>query len=562
MAGRGQTHPKELLRSPGNNACADCGARSPTWASVNLGVLVCIDCSGIHRSLGVHISSVKSVTLDSWRPEWVATCSAIGNTKANAFFERRVPPKYTDLYNRRGMTQQTRDRYIKLKYVRRRFAPKEEKCPSELFAMGLLIPSEFPEPEAWQSDDEEDVVEEQKDPPPPPRQSQSQSSSGGQSWGLPFGPQSNLLGYLETQSSSFLEGAKAIGEAQSKKAAAAWQKMPSGQEVQSSVTSKLEGAKTNLVGGAEKAKGLFSRHGGFQEAFANAASSAQTAQQRLSAATAAAVERAAGKDANASVEKPGEDAPKRSSFLAGLQGGLGMARKATVGASELAQEVGALFREATSKPAAEEAGELAGLSSKSAPPAPVSSTLAFTDSPAPGFQAAPLTVNPGSAEHNGLLTASTASSTSCEATKPQVAEQQIDLLAAPTAAAAPESSESQPPEPTSVDLLSTEPPAPAFQAAPLTVNPGNDLLTASAASSTSCEPSEQRVDLKTELKPQEAEQQVDLLAAPTAAAAPESSQSQPPKSTSADLLDFDSEQKTFAAPASESADAANQDLLG
>ncbi len=43
----------------GNGACADCGAPDPDWASLNLGVLLCIECSGVHRRLGVHISKVQ-----------------------------------------------------------------------------------------------------------------------------------------------------------------------------------------------------------------------------------------------------------------------------------------------------------------------------------------------------------------------------------------------------------------------------------------------------------------------------------------------------------------------
>lgn len=49
-----------LRRVCGNEKCADCGAPEPDWASLNLGVLVCIECSGVHRNLGVHISKVNS----------------------------------------------------------------------------------------------------------------------------------------------------------------------------------------------------------------------------------------------------------------------------------------------------------------------------------------------------------------------------------------------------------------------------------------------------------------------------------------------------------------------
>ena len=52
--------PIDLLRKvAGNNSCADCGASEPDWASLNLGVLLCIECSGVHRNMGVHISKVN-----------------------------------------------------------------------------------------------------------------------------------------------------------------------------------------------------------------------------------------------------------------------------------------------------------------------------------------------------------------------------------------------------------------------------------------------------------------------------------------------------------------------
>ncbi|GAB7364342.1 hypothetical protein MBLNU230_g4885t2 [Neophaeotheca triangularis] len=69
-----------------NSKCVDCGAPSPQWASPKFGIFFCLACSGIHRSLGVHISFVRSVTMDSFKNSETARMSAGGNKPWKDFF--------------------------------------------------------------------------------------------------------------------------------------------------------------------------------------------------------------------------------------------------------------------------------------------------------------------------------------------------------------------------------------------------------------------------------------------------------------------------------------------
>lgn len=83
---------ENLLRQPGNRHCADCGSPDPKWVSLSTGVFICIKCSGIHRSLGVHISKVLSVKLDEWTNEQVDALAEMGgNTAANKKYEAYTP---------------------------------------------------------------------------------------------------------------------------------------------------------------------------------------------------------------------------------------------------------------------------------------------------------------------------------------------------------------------------------------------------------------------------------------------------------------------------------------
>lgn len=63
----------------------------PSWASTNLGIFICLRCAGIHRSLGSHISFVRSITMDDWTPKQMETMFAIGNVKSTQYYERNKP---------------------------------------------------------------------------------------------------------------------------------------------------------------------------------------------------------------------------------------------------------------------------------------------------------------------------------------------------------------------------------------------------------------------------------------------------------------------------------------
>lgn len=81
---------EELRALPGNDRCIDCGRRNPDWASVTLGVFMCLECSGQHRSLGTHISFVRSVRMDSWSDDQLAMMRASGgNDACRKFLEEK-----------------------------------------------------------------------------------------------------------------------------------------------------------------------------------------------------------------------------------------------------------------------------------------------------------------------------------------------------------------------------------------------------------------------------------------------------------------------------------------
>lgn len=101
-----------------NPTCVDCGAPGPDWASLSLGCVFCLACSGVHRSLGVHISKVRSLVLDSWEPAHLLVMLGLGNQKVNEIYGASIPEGE---HLRPNGDRDTRERVIRAKYEARAF---------------------------------------------------------------------------------------------------------------------------------------------------------------------------------------------------------------------------------------------------------------------------------------------------------------------------------------------------------------------------------------------------------------------------------------------------------
>uniref|UniRef100_A0AAY4DBB2 Small monomeric GTPase n=1 Tax=Denticeps clupeoides TaxID=299321 RepID=A0AAY4DBB2_9TELE len=118
-----------IRNAKGNHLCVDCEAPNPTWASLNLGALICIECSGIHRNLGTHLSRVRSLDLDDWPRELTLVLSSIGNHMANSIWEGCTQGRHKPTPD---ATREERESWIRAKYEQRLFVAPLTSASEEL----------------------------------------------------------------------------------------------------------------------------------------------------------------------------------------------------------------------------------------------------------------------------------------------------------------------------------------------------------------------------------------------------------------------------------------------
>ena len=103
-----------LQKIQGNHRCVDCGEQNPQWAACRYGALLCLNCSGHHRSLGVQISSVRSISMDEWRVEEVISMLEGGNYQLSSFFDRHALTQQSCPPNGATTTTTTNDTTTKI----------------------------------------------------------------------------------------------------------------------------------------------------------------------------------------------------------------------------------------------------------------------------------------------------------------------------------------------------------------------------------------------------------------------------------------------------------------
>jgi hypothetical protein len=108
---------RTLVQSSPNNMCCECHAPNPTWAECVSGAFVCLRCAGVHRSLGTHVSRVRSIALDAWTQAQVQAMAARGNAVVQQELEAALPQGFVRPDSREGA-----EAFIRAKYLNRAYA--------------------------------------------------------------------------------------------------------------------------------------------------------------------------------------------------------------------------------------------------------------------------------------------------------------------------------------------------------------------------------------------------------------------------------------------------------
>ena len=147
-----------ITETPGNDKCADCNnMEGVEWCSLNLGVVLCLECAGVHRGLGVHISQCRSFKLDVMDESILSMFASIGNTVANQVWEETLQTVEQDLINipeqggfggsgsfdasikpTASSTRKEKETYVKNKYVERLYVNRTTQDNAEEIGTALI----------------------------------------------------------------------------------------------------------------------------------------------------------------------------------------------------------------------------------------------------------------------------------------------------------------------------------------------------------------------------------------------------------------------------------------
>ena len=135
----------KLLKKPENKLCADCKNSPPSWASINLGVLICIKCSGVHRELGAHISKIKSVNLDIWTSDILEKFKKIDNKISNDYWEHNLRQnEFNQIKNDPNKIMEfIRNKYEYKKYINNNDIPPMDKIMIQNNNIGNINNNDF-----------------------------------------------------------------------------------------------------------------------------------------------------------------------------------------------------------------------------------------------------------------------------------------------------------------------------------------------------------------------------------------------------------------------------------